>query len=57
MTSPVSRLFWHRLIPVNGSIDNHHGVALISNGLANDSAISWLNAVTSMNPLNTPSLM
>src|SRR5215470_8600725 len=57
-TSPVSRLFWHSAAPVNGSTDSHHGVALLTNGSANSSEISWLCAVTSANPPpNRPSLM
>src|SRR5215470_13943408 len=57
-TSPVSRLFWHSALPVNGSIDSHHGVALLMNGSLNSSAISWLSGVTSSKPPpNRPSEM
>src|SRR5262245_38787300 len=48
--SPSSRLAWQTLA-VGGSPGNcQFGVELLTKGLANDSASSWLSAVTSSNP-------
>src|ERR1700744_5970421 len=48
--SPSSRLFW-QTAAVAGSPGNcQFGVVLLTNGLPNDSASSWLSAVTAWNP-------
>src|ERR1700737_2950785 len=49
--SPVSRLFWHVLDWLGYC---QAGTRLSTNGSLRDSEISWLSAVTSWNPLNTP---
>src|SRR5690242_234578 len=48
--SPSSRLFWQTFAVAGTPGNCHLGVGLLTKGLPNDSASSWLSAVTSWNP-------